>query len=111
MSASEKSEFVSEAIASRDGQALGAILGGHFSMTGLSKQQQRGYRARAMNEHAPELARLEKTLTSAMEKTSEAFRDLLESSPNLTAKALRDQYQQQAEKAEKARAGLNTSIV
>ena len=111
LSASEKSEFIGAAIQNKDGATLAAVLGAPAALSGITPDQQKAYRGRALHTHAPDLAKLEKTLHTAIKTTSEAFTDMLATGPALTAAAVRAEYAAQAEKAEAARAGLNTSIV
>ena len=111
LSASERSEFISKAIEQRDGATLAAVLGAPAALSGITPDQQRAYRGRALHTHAPDLARLERVLQTAIKTTGEAFTDMLASGSTLTAASVRAEYAKQTEKAEAARAGLNTSIV
>jgi hypothetical protein len=102
-----RSEFIGNAIANRDGEILGAVFNAHPSLSGLSREQHKAYRGRAMHEIAPHLGQLEKALKKASETTREAFTSLLDAAPALTAAELRKQYAQQAEAAAKARLAAN----
>lgn len=106
MSPAERSTFIGEVIQSKDGQAMAAIFGGHYSASGLTAAQHRAYRTQAMHAHRPDLLKLEKALIKARTTTRQAFEDFLLSGDDLTAKGLRDRYAAKSEAARKARAGL-----
>lgn len=108
MPSGERSEFVGTAINERDGATLAAVLGAPPALSGITAEQQRAFRGRAMHHHTPHLLTLEKTLHTAMETTTAALHDMLERGPALTASEIRKQYAEQAERAEKARAGLGS---
>ena len=103
MDSSERSEFISDAVANGDGQALAAILGSHPSLVGLTKEQQQNYRQRAIRTNAPRLANLESTVSKARDTTRKAFIDFIERKESVTAKSVREKYQQQAEEHAAAR--------
>ena len=103
MSQEDRSGFISDAIANGDGQALAAILGSHPSLVGLTKEQQQSFRQRAIRQNTPQLAALEDTITKARETTRKAFLDFIERKESVTAKSVRDKYQQQADEHAAAR--------
>lgn len=106
MSKDERSKLIGDAIANADGQVLGALLGGHPSLSGLTHEQHAALRREAMMKHAPHLAKLEKVLQSASKQASEAFQQLLARADGITAAELRKQYAAEAAAAREAREAL-----
>jgi len=103
MSDNDKADFISSAVSTGDGQALAAVLGSHPSLVGLTHDQQASYRQRAIRSNAPKLAKLEETIAKARDTTRKTFLDFIERQDQVTAKAVRDKYRQQAEEAAEAR--------
>ena len=99
----QKSEFISNAIANEDGEVLSAVLDGHPSLTGLSKEQIASQRARAMQQLTPDLLKLERSLQKADEVLFQTFDEALQVGDTLTAKDVRARFDAEAHKARKAR--------
>jgi len=99
----QKSEFISNAIANEDGEVLSAVLDGHPSLTGLSKEQIASQRARAMQQLTPDLLKLERSLQKADEVLFQTFDEALQVGDTLTAKDVRAKFDAEAHKARKAR--------
>jgi hypothetical protein len=99
----QKRDLINEAIESGDGSMLAAVLNTHPSTLTISAKEQRNYRNTAMKKHAPDIFKLKNGLSRAQGLLFDAFTGLIESRDNLTAKSVLDQYQDLANKAEKAR--------
>jgi len=100
MEPAERSEAISEAIASGDGNVLGAILDANPIATGISKDQQQNYRAHAMKVHRADLLALERELKRADDLMVKSYTGFLELDDTVTAKRVREQYEALARKAE-----------
>ena len=99
----QKAEFIANAISNEDGEALGAILDGHPSLTGLSKGQIDNHRQRAMQQLTPDLLKLERSLKKADEVLFQTFDEALGVGDTLTAKDVRARFDAEAQKATRAR--------
>jgi len=99
----QKAEFIANAIANEDGEVLSAVLDGHPSLTGLSKDQIANQRARAMQQITPDLMKLERSLKKADEVLFQTFNEALGVGDTLTAKDVRARFDAEAQKARKAR--------
>ena len=94
----QKAEFIANAIAGEDGEALSAVLDGHPSLSGLTKGQIDNHRQRAMQQLTPDLLKLERSLQRADEILFQSFSEALDVGDSLTAKDVRakfDAYRQQ----------------
>ena len=94
----QKAEFIANAIAGGDGEALSAVLDGHPSLSGLTKGQIDNHRQRAMQKITPDLLKLERSLQRADEILFQSFSEALDVGDSLTAKDVRakfDAYRQQ----------------
>lgn len=98
-----RAQFIDDALKGGDGQALAAILGAHPSLSGITGDMQKAYRARAMHLHTPKLLNLERAIEKAMKGTSDAFLGMLERDELVTAKEIREQYAAQERAAYEAR--------
>ena len=103
MSDQQRAEFIANAISNEDGEALGAILDGHPSLTGLSKGQIDNHRQRAMQQLTPDLLKLERSLKKADEVLFQTFDEALGVGDTLTAKDVRARFDAEAQKATRAR--------
>ena len=99
----QKAEFIANAIAGEDGEALSAVLDGHPSLTGLTKDQIANQRARAMQKITPDLMKLERSLQKADEVLFQTFDEALGIGDSLTAKDVRAKFDAEAQAASKAR--------
>ena len=99
----QKAKFIANAIANEDGEVLSAVLDGHPSLTGLSKEQIASQRARAMQQITPDLMKLERSLQRADEVLFQTFDEALGVGDSLTAKDLRAKFNAEAQAASKAR--------
>ena len=88
----QKAKFISNAISSEDGEALSAVLDGHPSLTGLTKDQIASQRARAMQQITPDLLALERSLQRADEILFQSFSEALDVGDSLTAKDVRAKF-------------------
>ena len=100
MKPSERAEAIGAAIGSGDGNVLAAVLDANPIATGITKEQQEAYRTRAMHQHRPDLLALERELKRADELVFSSFNDLLEMDKAVTAKDVREHYQNLARQAE-----------
>jgi hypothetical protein len=103
MSDQQRAEFIANAISNEDGEALGAILDGHPSLSGLTKGQIDNHRQRAMQQLTPDLLKLERSLKKADEILFQTFDEALGVGDTLTAKDVRARFDAEARKACKAR--------
>ena len=103
MSDQQRAEFIANAISNEDGEALGAILDGHPSLSGLTKGQIDNHRQRAMQQLTPDLLKLERSLKKADEILFQTFDEALGVGDSLTAKDLRAKFNAEALAASKAR--------
>jgi hypothetical protein len=103
MSDQQRAEFIANAIANEDGEALGAILDGHPSLSGLTKGQIDNHRQRAMQQLTPDLLKLERSLKKADEILFQTFDEALGVGDTLTAKDVRARFDAEAQKATRAR--------
>ena len=103
MKGDERAKFIDQALQDGDGQAMGAFLGAHPSLSGITTDMQKAYRARAMQLHTPKLLNLERTIQKASKATREAFTAMLERDDYVTAKEVREQYAKQEREAYEAR--------
>ena len=103
MSDQQRAEFIANAISNEDGEALGAILDGHPSLSGLTKGQIDNHRQRAMQQLTPDLLKLERTLQKADELLLQTFNEALQVGDTLTAKDVRAKFDAEAQKATRAR--------
>ena len=99
----QKAKFIANAIANEDGEVLSAVLDGHPSLTGLSKEQIASQRARAMQQITPDLMKLERSLQKADEILFQTFDEALGVGDTLTAKDVRARFDAEAQKATRAR--------
>ena len=99
----QKSEFISNAIAGEDGEALSAVLDGHPSLSGFTKGQIDNHRQRAMQKITPDLMKLERSLQRADEVLFQTFDEALGIGDSLTAKDVRAKFDAEAQAASKAR--------
>ena len=99
----QKAKFIANAIANEDGEVLSAVLDGHPSLTGLSKEQIASQRARAMQQITPDLMKLERSLQKADEVLFQTFDEALGIGDSLTAKDVRAKFDAEAQAASKAR--------
>ena len=99
----QKAKFIANAIANEDGEVLSAVLDGHPSLTGLSKEQIASQRARAMQQITPDLMKLERSLQKADEVLFQTFDEALGVGDTLTAKDVRARFDAEAQKATRAR--------
>jgi hypothetical protein len=88
----QKAEFIANAIAGGDGEALSAVLDGHPSLSGLTKGQIDNHRQRAMQKITPDLLKLERSLQRADEILFQSFSEALDVGDSLTAKDVRAKY-------------------
>lgn len=100
MKPADRGEAISSAIGNADGNVLAAILDANPIAVGLTKEQQQNYRVAALNAHRPDLLALERELKRADELVFSSYNDLLSMDDTVTAKKVRDHYQQLAEQAE-----------
>ena len=105
----QKAEFIANAISNEDGEALGAILDGHPSLSGLTKGQIDNHRQRAMQKITPDLMKLERSLQRADEVLFQTFDEALGVGDSLTAKDLRAKFNAEAQAASKARQAAQDS--
>ena len=103
MSDQQRAEFIANAISNEDGEALGAILDGHPSLSGLTKGQIDNHRQRAMQQLTPDLLKLERSLKKADEILFQTFNEALQAGDSLTAKDVRAKFNAEAQKATRAR--------
>ena len=103
MSDQQRAEFIANAISNEDGEALGAILDGHPSLSGLTKGQIDNHRQRAMQKITPDLMKLERSLQRADEVLFQTFDEALGIGDSLTAKDVRAKFDAEAQAASKAR--------
>jgi len=103
MSDQQRAEFIANAISNEDGEALGAILDGHPSLSGLTKGQIDNHRQRAMQQLTPDLLKLERSLKKADEILFQTFDEALGVGDTLTAKDVRARFDAEAQKATRAR--------
>lgn len=103
MSEKERDSLLSNAVNEGDGQVLAAVLGGHPSLSGIAADRHKAMRLQAMHKHAPDLAKAEKVVSTAMEITRQSFIDLLEREDAITAKSVREQYDKAAREAAELR--------
>ena len=88
----QKAEFIANAIAGGDGEALSAVLDGHPSLSGLTKGQIDNHRQRAMQKITPDLLKLERSLQRADEILFQSFSEALDVGDSLTAKDVRAKF-------------------
>ena len=105
----QKAKFIANAIANEDGEVLSAVLDGHPSLTGLSKEQIASQRARAMQQITPDLLALERSLKKADEILFQTFDEALQAGDSLTAKDVRAKFNAEAQAASKARQAAQDS--
>ena len=105
----QKAKFIANAIANEDGEVLSAVLDGHPSLTGLSKEQIASQRARAMQQITPDLLALERSLKKADEILFQTFDEALGIGDSLTAKDVRAKFNAESQKASKARQAAQDS--
>lgn len=103
MSEKERDKLLTNAVNEGDGQVLAAVLGGHPSLSGIAADRHKAMRLQAMHKHAPDLAKVEKVVTKAMEITRQSFIDLLEREDAITASSVREQYDKAARDAAELR--------
>jgi len=99
----QKAEFIANAIAGEDGEALSAVLDGHPSLSGFTKGQIDNHRQRAMQKITPDLMKLERSLQRADEVLFQTFDEALGIGDSLTAKDVRAKFDAEAQAASKAR--------
>ena len=109
MSDQQRAEFIANAISNEDGEALGAILDGHPSLSGLTKGQIDNHRQRAMQQLTPDLLKLERSLKKADEILFQTFDEALQAGDSLTAKDVRAKFNAEAQAASKARQAAQDS--
>ena len=109
MSDQQRAEFIANAISNEDGEALGAILDGHPSLSGLTKGQIDNHRQRAMQQLTPDLLKLERSLQRADEILFQTFDEALQAGDSLTAKDVRAKFNAEAQAASKARQAAQDS--
>lgn len=97
-----RQQIIQDAINSKDGELLAAVLDAHPSLSGVTAEQREGYRVQALSKHAPELLKTEKAIRQADELLRDSFDDALGLADRLTAKQLRDKYKAQQEAAQAA---------
>ncbi|MFE8069796.1 hypothetical protein QQM79_01945 [Marinobacteraceae bacterium S3BR75-40.1] len=103
MSDSERREVIGNAIEQGDGQVLAAVIGAHPTLSGMSADSHKATRTRALQKHRPDLYKLEQSISKASEATRRAYTDLLDKADTMTAREVRDKYQQAAIAAAEAR--------
>ncbi|WP_377894203.1 hypothetical protein [Alteromonas sp. R78001] len=99
LSPTDRSELLSQAVNSGDGNILSAVLDAHPMLTGLTNEQQNAYRNMAMNKHAPDLRAIEEQSEKLFNIVSDSYADLVSAKDAMTGKAILNDYQREAEAA------------
>lgn len=99
----QRANFIDNALQNGDGQAMGAFLGAHPSLSGITADMQKAYRARAMQLHTPKLLNLERTIEKAVGQVRNAFSDFAMREEDITARKLREEYAAKEREAYEAR--------
>lgn len=98
----QRSKFISQAIESGDGNLLAVVLKSHPITTGVSPEMQKAYRDQALAFHRPDLAALERNLAKLQKLVTDSYADFVALEDDLTAKAIRQQYEREIAEAKAA---------
>jgi hypothetical protein len=100
MSEEDRNKVLNEAIDSKDGNLIGAVLSAHPLNSGLTKERQATIRNLAMRKHTPKLLALQTQARRVDKLLYDSFNDILKTSDNLTAKSVLNEYAEQAKRAD-----------
>ncbi|MDN4501377.1 hypothetical protein QX776_03150 [Alteromonadaceae bacterium BrNp21-10] len=94
---------INQAVDDGNGNLLAAVLDSDPLAVGIKPSLQTSLRSLAMQKHAPSVYKLKEALKKADELVFGSFTDLIEAGDSVTAKAIREEYQRQAQQAEEAK--------
>jgi hypothetical protein len=104
----QRGETIMSGIDAHDGELMAAVFDRvHPLQIGMDGKRHQATFDNALNKHAPQLLNLRKGLEKGRDLVRNTFTDLLENSDTISAKQIRDQYQEQAKKAKEAAGKLN----
>lgn len=104
MGEKERADTIGAAISNRDGELLAAVLDGvHPLQAGFKDAEtQRTRFDHALHQHAPKLLKMRKALEKGRSLLKGSFDDLMLRSDAISAKDLRESYEQEAQRARDA---------